>query len=355
MSTHLPEAESDEVVTGTGDVVQATPHEETASPFQGIRWASLRDLALVPPLVALVIIGASLNDRFLTGDNIVNLFSTAAPLALLVLATTFILLTGRFDLSLESTVGLAPAIGVMLVVAASSPTTFGTEFPTWVGLVAVLVVGAVVGLLNGIMVVKFRLNGFIVTLAMLIILRGIQIGLTGGATLFGFPEEFKSLNQAAAFGLPRSAWLAIIAFVVGGLFLRYHRIGRSLYAIGGNEAAARAAGIHVERITIGVYVVGSTLAAVAGLCLTSQLGAVASSQGNGMIFTVFAAAVIGGVSLDGGRGTAFGAACGVMLITLVGNLLIFLQVPVEWIKAITGGIILLALIVARLTSGRSES
>lgn len=332
------------------------PDVSTAGPRTrpGFRWASLRDLALIPALVVLVVIGAVINDRFLTSDNVVNVLSTAAPLALLVLAETFILLTGKIDLSLESTVGLAPAIGVLLVASVTAKSTFGTALPTWVGILAVFVVGALIGLANGLMVVKLKLNAFIVTLAMLIILRGLQIGLTGGATLFGFPEAFTALNNTAALGLPWSAWLAMFAFVVGGLVLHFHRVGRSLYAIGGNAGAARAAGIRVDRVTIGVYVVGGLLASVAGLCLTGQLGAVAATQGDGMIFTVFAAAVIGGVSLDGGRGTVFGAFCGVLLITIVGNLLIFMHVPVEWIKAITGGIILLALMVARLTSGKAQ-
>jgi simple sugar transport system permease protein len=325
-----------------------------AAPRRLVRLAAFRDLALVPPIIILLLLGAAINDRFLTGANVVNILSTAAPLAILVLAASLVLLTGKFDLSLESTVGLAPAIGVMLV-APETAKPFGLGWPTWMGFAAVFVIGAVIGLVNGLMVVKLKLNAFIVTLAMLIILRGLQIGLTGGATLFGFPTAFNALYYPGPLDLPWSSWIAVAAFVIAGVLLRYHRVVRSLYAIGGNEDAARAAGIRVERVTIGVYVVASAMAAFAGLCVTAQLGAVASSQGDGMIFTVFAAAVIGGVSLDGGRGTAFGAACGVLLITIVGNLLVFLEVPVEWNKAITGGIILLALMVARITSGKSQA
>jgi simple sugar transport system permease protein len=109
-------------------------------------------------------------------------------------------------------------------------------------------------------------------------------------------------------------WLAALAFVIAGVMLRYHRLGRALYAIGGNPEAARAAGIRVERITWGVYVLAGMLAALGGLAITGYVGAISANQGNGLIFTVFAAAVIGGISLDGGKGTMFGALTGVLLL-----------------------------------------
>jgi simple sugar transport system permease protein len=136
--------------------------------------------------------------------------------------------------------------------------------------------------------------------------------------------------------------------------LRYHRLGRALYAIGGNAEAARAAGIPVERITRGVYVLAGVLAAVGGLVTTGYVGAISANQGNGMIFTVFAAAVIGGISLDGGKGTMFGALTGVLLLGVVQNVLTLAQVPSFWIQAIYGAIILGSLMVARVTGGDAQ-
>jgi simple sugar transport system permease protein len=137
--------------------------------------------------------------------------------------------------------------------------------------------------------------------------------------------------------------------------LRYHRLGRALYAIGGNPEAARTAGIRVERVTWGVYVLASLLAAIGGLVITGYVGAISANQGNGMIFTVFAAAVIGGISLDGGKGTMFGALTGVLLLGVVQNLLTLAQVPSFWIQAIYGAIILGSLMIARLTSGTAQT
>ncbi|MFJ9870661.1 ABC transporter permease [Streptomyces sp. NPDC101165] len=312
-----------------------------------------RELALLPALLLLMVLGAFVNDSFLTERNIISILGASAALALVVLAESLVLITGKFDLSLESVVGIAPAVGALLVLP-SAQSGWGTEWPTALALVAILVVGAAIGALNGILVVKFRLNAFIVTLAMLIILRGLLVGATKGKTLFGMPDAFFSLATTTFLRVPMSVWLAALAFAVTGLLLRYHRVGRALYAIGGNADAARAAGIRVERVMLGVFVVAGALASVGGLLQTGYVGAISANQGNNMIFTVFAAAVIGGISLDGGKGTMAGALTGVLLLGVVQNLLTLAQVPSFWIQAIYGGIILVALMIARATTGRAQ-
>ncbi|MFE7895527.1 ABC transporter permease [Streptomyces sp. NPDC057412] len=312
-----------------------------------------RELALVPALVLLLVLGAVLNDSFLTERNLISVLGASAALAMVVLAESLVLITGRFDLSLESVVGIAPAVGALLVLPAAQ-SGWGVELPPALALLAVLVVGAAVGAFNGVLVVKFRLNAFIVTLAMLIVLRGLLVGATKGKTLFGMPDSFYSLATTTFLTVPMSVWLAAAAFAVTGFLLKYHRVGRALYAIGGNADAARAAGIRVERVMLGVFVVAGTLAAAGGIIQTGYVGAISANQGNNMIFTVFAAAVIGGISLDGGRGTMFGALTGVLLLGVVQNLLTLAQVPSFWIQAIYGGIILIALMIARVTTGRAQ-
>lgn len=316
--------------------------------------ARLRDLALLPAIVLLIVIGAFVNPNFLTKANLVSVLGASAALALVVLAESLIVLTGKFDLSLESTVGIAPAIGAMLVMPAASA-GFGLQWPVAAGLLSIVVVGAVVGFINGFLVVRLRLNAFIVTLAMLIVLRGMLVGATKGGTLFDMPPAFFALATSVVFGLPLSVWLAAAAFAIAAFMLRYHRLGRALYAIGGNPEAARAAGIRVERITWGVFVLGSVLASIGGLVVTGYVGAINANQGNGMIFTVFAAAVIGGISLDGGKGSMPGALLGVLLLGIVQNLLTLAQVPSFWIQAIYGAIILGSLMVARIASGEGQN
>ncbi|MER7837144.1 ABC transporter permease [Streptomyces sp. NPDC096040] len=313
----------------------------------------IRELALVPALLVLLVLGAIVNDSFLTERNLISILGASAALAMVVLAESLILITGKIDLSLESVVGIAPAVGALLVLP-SAESGWGTGWPAGLALFAVLVVGGVIGAFNGVLVVKFKLNAFIVTLAMLIVLRGLLVGATKGKTLFGMPDAFFSLATSTFLRVPLSVWLAAVAFGVAGLILKYHRVGRALYAIGGNAEAARAAGIRVDRVVLGVSVVAGVLASVGGIMQTGYVGAISANQGNNMIFTVMAAAVIGGISLDGGKGTMFGALTGVLLLGVVQNLLTLAQVPSFWIQAIYGGIILVALMIARVTTGRAQ-
>jgi ribose/xylose/arabinose/galactoside ABC-type transport system permease subunit len=331
--------------------------EAPAAPARRLKLARLRDLALIPPIIGLMIYGYVTNpDVFLTKSYFIDsVLKNMAPLALLVLAEAMVLIVGKFDLSLESIVGIAPATAVFLVLGKTD--ALGAPWPTWTVLPAALVFGALVGVFNGLLIVRFKLSAFIVTLAMLITLRGLQLTIVGGATQSNLNKQIAVLDNLASvrvLGLPVAIWLIAVAFAVGIVVLGYTRIGRSLYAVGGNPAAARAAGIRVERVIWTTFIVAGVLAALAGLVLSAQLGSVAANQGNGMIFEVFAAAVIGGISLDGGKGSLFGALTGVVLLTLIKAVLVLAHVPAEQIQMVYGLVILVALVLARLTTGKAQ-
>jgi simple sugar transport system permease protein len=313
----------------------------------------VHELALVPAIGVAILIGAIVSDAFLTSANITNLLQQSAVLGVVVIAETLILLVGRFDLSLESIVGLAPMV-VAWMITATGVGGLGIGLNPLLAMALALVVGGVVGAINGTLVVKLQLNAFIVTLAMLILLRGLVLGISHGQTFFDLPSEFLYLGTATWIGVPASVWIVAALFVVAAGFLRYHRVGRSIYAIGGNAAAARAAGIRVDRIIIGVYVVGGVLAAFAGLLLTARIASVTAGQGQNLIFTVFAAAVIGGISLDGGRGRMIGALSGVLLLGIIQNILTLSQVQSFWIDACFGAIILISLVISRVAGGRQD-
>ena len=320
-----------------------------------ISW--IREAALVPVLAVLLIVGAILNSHFLTVSNIVTgIGQQSSALGVVVVGESLILLIGGMDLSLESTFGLAPMIAAWLIVPVAA---FGDGLllNPYLGIGILLVVGAAVGLVNGLLIVKGRLNGFIVTLAMTIVLAGIQEGIVKGQAPFNLPTAFGYLGSAAIGAFPVSLIVAAVIFILTGLFLRYHRTGRAIYAVGGNPAAARAAGIKIERVKIGVYVMGSVLAAVGGLMEAGRVSAVTGQQGygEGIIFSVFAAAVIGGVSLKGGRGNMVGAASGVILLGIVSDILDLAQVSNYWIEAIDGAVILFALVLARIVGGESTA
>jgi simple sugar transport system permease protein len=316
----------------------------------------LREVALLPVLVLLIIIGAVASPAFLTVSNFAGIGQQSSALGVVVVGESLILLIGGMDLSLESTYGLAPMVAAWLIVPISAYGD-GTDWNPYVGILVVLVVGAVIGLINGLLIVKGRLNGFIVTLGMTIVLAGLQNGIVKAQSLFNLPQPFSYLGSASVGQVPVSLIVAVVIFILTGLFLRYHRTGRAIYALGGNQAAARAAGIKVERIKIGVYVVGSILAAIGGLMEAGRVSAVTGQQGyqEGIIFSVFAAAVIGGVSLKGGRGNMVGAASGVILLGIVQDILDLANVSNYWIEAIDGAVILFALFLARIVGGESTA
>jgi simple sugar transport system permease protein len=268
---------------------------------------------------------------------------------MVVVAETIILLTGSFDLSLQSIYGLAPMVGAWLIVPTDGH-GLGTDWSPAVGILVTLGIGAAVGLFNGFMIVKLRFNAFIFTLAMLILLAGIQQGIVSGQSVYNMPASFTYLGSAYWLGFPVSAWVTIGVFLVAGLYLRYHRTGRAIYAIGGNLEAARAAGIKVDRVRIGVFCLAGVLAAVGGLMTAGEVLTVTANQGNNLIFTVFAAAVIGGIELEGGRGRMLGAFTGVVLLGLVNDVLVLRNTSTFWIDAANGAIILIALGIARVVA-----
>jgi simple sugar transport system permease protein len=324
----------------------------SSRPARGaIAVAKLRDLALIPAIVVICVIGQLVNPVFLRYDNLINVLQTMSEIALLVLAQTIVLVVGRMDLSLESTFGLAPGIAAYLTISGGQG--LGLLPGAW-AIPVTLAVGVVIGAVNAVLIVRFGLNGFIVTLGMLIVLRGLLTGISGGQTFFDLSASMMYLGSAVWFGVPASIWVCLLLFAAGIVVLGFTSLGRSLYAIGGNIDAAKAAGIRTDRILAGALVVASLLAALGGLLLSGRLASVAAAQGNGAIFTVFAAAVIGGVSLSGGRGTVFGAFTGILLLYLIQNVLTLAGVPAQWIGALNGAIILIALVLSRITGGRKQ-
>ncbi|SHM07523.1 ABC transporter permease [Streptomyces yunnanensis] len=316
------------------------------------RW---RDFSLVPVILLLGVVGFIVSPAFLTGDNLIGVVQQSTELGLLVLGEALVLISGRMDLSLESTIGLAPVVALWLVLPAHGGRFAGLGLlPSWTAVPLCLAVGAAIGAANGFLMLRLRVNGFIATLGMLTMLRGLHLGLSEGRSLADVPDSFAYLGRTSWLGVPAAVWICLALFALGGAALGYLRHGRALYAIGGNPEAARAAGIRTDRITWTVLVLAGVLAAFAGVLYTGHYGAVSASQGSGWIFQVFAAAVIGGISLKGGRGTLFGALTGVLTLQLVINVMTLGGVPPLWTQFLNGAIILLALVVSRFTSGEKQ-
>lgn len=317
--------------------------------------------AILDHLIWFILIGvglffASQTDKFLTPVNFRNILTAAAVLGILVVGQTFVLITGNFDLSAESTLGLAAMVGLWLIVPPGTPTWgAGTEWSPYLSIVTILIGGAAIGWIIGAFITIGKMNNFIVTLAMLIILRGAMLRVTEGQAVSSSgsaaAETFNWLGHESLFSLP---WLGrvpvavvVMLLVYAGayLVLQHRPFGRELYAIGGNRAAALASGIDPDKRIRQAYTISGMLAAFAGWMLAGRVGSVQSNLGEGMIFNVFAAAVIGGISLQGGRGSIIGALGGVLLLSAINAGLNLMQVSVFWTRSIQGFVILVAMFI----------
>ncbi len=308
---------------------------------------------MYPVLLIIVIIGAFIAPSFLTTVNLVNILEQVSVLGLTTIGLTFVVLIGRLDLSLEGIVGFAPMLAaVMLVPAAAGG--FGIELPGWMGLIIALGTAGLIGVFNGFMVVKVGLNPFISTLGLLVLLRGGVLIVSSGRSIYSPGAALTFLGSATVGGIPVSVFVFLVVAVIVGVVFQFHRYGRALYAVGGNEEAARAAGINVDRVIWSAFIFAALLSGLAGVLMTGRLDSAVTTQGQGIIFSAFAAAVIGGVSLGGGKGTIIGVIGGVLLIGVINNLLTLAQVPSFYVQASTGAVIVVAAVLTTVASSRSS-
>ncbi|WP_175481978.1 ABC transporter permease [Gemmobacter aquatilis] len=308
---------------------------------------------MYPVLLLLVIVGAVVAPRFLSPTNLINILEQISVLGLTTIGLTFVVLIGRLDLSLEGIVGFAPMLAAVMLVPATSG-GFGVELPSWMGLIVALGAAGLIGLFNGFMVVRVGLNPFISTLGLLVLLRGGVLIISNGRSIYSPGPALTWLGSEKVLGIPVAVLVFLFVALIVGLVFQYHRYGRALYAIGGNEEAARAAGINVDRVIWSAFFFAGLLAGLAGVLMTGRLDSAVTTQGEGIIFSAFAAAVIGGVSLGGGKGNIIGVISGVLLIGVINNLLTLAQVPSFYVQASTGAVIIVAAVLTTLASRRSS-
>jgi ribose/xylose/arabinose/galactoside ABC-type transport system permease subunit len=286
-----------------------------------------------------------LTDQFLTANNLLNILVHSAVLGIMVIGQSFTLITGNFDLSAESSLGFLAVLGAWLLAASGEPSNGSGLLlnPVFV-VIAMLALGLFIGAINGLLITKMRMNNFVVTLSMLIIVRGLAFLLTQGRTVTHLPDSFKVLGHGAVAGIPVSVLILFAAFLVAAVVTRSTRFGRDLYAVGGNRDAALASGIDPDRRVRQVYLISGALAAFAAWVELGRLGVGATRIGEGMIFEIQAAAVIGGISLFGGRGTMIGALGGVLLLSSINSGLNLMRVSGFAIDMVRGIIILAAML-----------
>jgi ribose transport system permease protein len=265
---------------------------------------------------------------------------------------TLVILGGGIDLSVGAILGLAGAVsaGLLKNGLALPGTSLVLEFTVSGAILAGVVVGGAAGGFNGLAVTRFKLPPFVATLGMLSIARGLTMLWTGGFPITGLGAQFGYLGTGSLLGMPLPVWVMLALTAVFVVVTQRTRFGRHLYAVGGNERAARLTGLNVARIKLAIYTLAGALAGVAGLIVTARLDSAQPNAGLGYELDSIAAVVIGGTSLSGGRGSVAGTVLGCLIIGVLNNGLFLLNVSPFWQQVIKGGVILLAVALDKMNA-----
>ena len=281
-------------------------------------------------------------NKFFNPQTLIQIAKDTSFFAIMAVGMTFVIITGGIDLSVGAIYAIASVCGALVLSQYGSSGGMGAVL---VGILVTVVVGIVGGFLNGSMIVGFAVHPFIITLGTMAIYRGIAFVQTNGQSIGGFPEEFRSFVRQELNGL---IWVPLvvmlIVMVIGGIFLSQTAVGRKIYAIGGNETASRYSGIRVGTIKILVYTISGLAAGIAAVLSLGYYGAGASGDGQGYELNVIAAAVVGGASLIGGKGTALGALLGAVILQMISNGLVILNIPQNYSNIVIGMVVIAAVL-----------
>jgi inositol transport system permease protein len=303
-------------------------------------------------IFAVMVLAASLlSPAFVSSTNLINIVRQMSIVGLIALGVTGVIVCAGIDLSSGSVVGLTAVIAASMSQTPDYPSAFypGLHLPLIVPILAACAVGALVGLINGSLVAKARIPPFIATLGTFTAVRGAALLYTGGRPISNLTDEYNFIGQGDVFGLPVPIIILVVMAVVTHVLYAHTKFGKYIYAIGGNEQAARVSGINASRYKMLIYVYASFLAALAGLVVSSRIGSGQPGLGVGYELDAIAAAVIGGTSLSaGGIGTVAGTIVGALIIGVLNNTLDLMNVSAYWQQIIKGCIIVGAVILDQL-------
>lgn len=316
---------------------------EAGMPRRPGPWARARDAMLerahvrLESLVVLALLSAAmavLSPYFLQVSNLLNILLATSTIGILAIGATLVLASGGLDLSLGSVMGLAGVVGAFLCVEWGLPAVFG--------LLGCLGAGAAAGWVNGQLVTRAGIPAFIVTLGMLGIARGLALVITNGQVVYGLPAPLVFLGQGRPFGIPMAAIVFVLACLLAHYLLAYTRFGRHSLALGDKEAAARTAGIRVERQRRALYTLSGLSAGLAGLVFMARVNSGDPTAGMSYELTAITAAIIGGTNLFGGRGSILGTMIGALIMGVLQNGLNLMAVQSFYQQMAIGAVLILA-------------
>jgi rhamnose transport system permease protein len=314
------------------------------------RFARRREIGVSAAIVIVVVIATVVNPKFLFSvSGFENLLLTPSILAVLAIAEAFVIVTKNIDLSVSAVLGItAYATGLM--------------FTSWHGAPALLIIvlavllGAVLGVINGALVSVAKVPALVITLGTLYAYRGLDVLWIGSSRIDpgNLPDGFTNLGSASVLGIPILTIVAVVVVLIAGYYLAYRPSGREYYAIGSDDDAARLYGLPVGRRVFTAFVISGGLAGLAGVMYTARYATVSSDSGTGLELQAVAAAVIGGVAIFGGSGTVVGALLGAVLLATINRVLPTIGVQDFWQQAVTGVLIILAIVLDRLLTIRAS-
>ena len=299
----------------------------------------LRHETILAAMLVVALFGLGLfNDRFLTIDNLLNQGRLMTEIGLIALPMTFVIVTGGIDVSVGAIVGLCA------IVLGYSWKNLG--FPLPLAIVFTLVVGAAAGLANGLVITRIKVPPIITTIATLTLFRGLAEGISQAHSVRGYPDWFYFLGQGDVFGVPTQLLVLFLAIIVFGVALDRTTFGRTLYAIGSNETAARFSALPVERVKLAAYTLSGLMASLSALVLVSRVTTTRSDMGMGYELDAIAAVVLGGTSIFGGSGTIWGTVIGLVMIQLLKNGLALTGVKGDATIMVIGVVLIASVLIA---------
>lgn len=293
------------------------------------KYKSLIGLALLCVIITFV------SPAFMTLSNITNVFTQVSTNAIIAVGMTFVVLTGGIDLSVGSTVAISGAFAASIIKSTNN---------VFLAIIVAGIVGIVIGLINGLLISKGKLQAFIATLATMTIFRGATLVFTNGTPISKLSESFVNIGNGKLGFIPIPVVITVIVFIIAVYVLTQTRFGRYLYALGGNEDSARLSGINTNKIKTLVYVISGFASSIAGVIIASRIGSASPNAGTGFELDAIAAVVIGGTSLAGGEGRITGTLIGALIIGVLNNGLNLMNVSPFYQSIVKGLVILIAVL-----------
>ena len=300
---------------------------------------NFRYLILIGLIILIAVAMSFINRAFFRLSNLMNLVQQISIISIVTIGMTIIIISKSIDLSVGSNLAFAGALGVYFV------NSIGSAF---IGIVVSIIAGVLIGLLNGVMISKLKVSPFMATLSTMVLARGLTIWITDADSVWVKNKLFLWIGQAYIGPMPAVLLLVVIGFCLGYIFLNNTVFGRNAFAIGGNIASARAAGVNVERQIIYTFALCGLMVGIASIVAVGRMGSAQPWAGFGLEFEVITAVVLGGTSLKGGQGSIVGTILGTVIIGVLGNSMALLNIPAWYLNIIRGSVLIFAVLLDRI-------